>query len=293
MMASVNFWGMYCPRYTPVVMFLLEGASKSFLLLLVSWVVLGVYGRDGHSIYAHTKAEGFLVLMLTTYLIYELGLLSERNWSLRKHFGNVWNALDAVSLSLILMWALLSPSARSFDVSRGALCLSAIPLSLQILQYISLVKSFGLLVLMIRSMFVDVLMFVVVYVVCIFGFGVCFHGLFYGHAPFNSKGGTLLFLINATLGEFDFDELADIVYIGLGTTVLVLFLVLTTVLLLNLLIAQMSSTYNRIMDRSREEWSFVLVSVIFLLLCSLFSFEPCLYNHNTLSILNNGCRLPA
>jgi hypothetical protein len=240
-------------------MFLLGGLSKLAALMLVCTVSIQVYGKEGHTSYANTASEGFLVLMLCTHACYELGQLSAKNWNVVRHFSDPWNTLDVSALLLIFLWAVLCASGHNFSAARTVLSLSSIPLSLQLLQYISVVETIGLLVLMIQSMMVDVAIFIVVYFASIFGFGVCFYGLFYGSPSFDSSGATLLYLFQSTLGNFDFGALDGSTYYGIGTAVLVLFLVLTTVLLLNLLIAQMSSTYSRIKDKSKEEWSFIMV----------------------------------
>jgi hypothetical protein len=240
-------------------LFFLEGLSKAATLLLVALTTIIVYGKQGHRRYANSIAEGFLLLMLTTQICYEVGQLSTANWNLKKYFSDIWNVLDTLAVVLIGLWAVLSPSHSAFDVGRALLSLSAIPLSLQLLQYISMFRTIGLLVLMIKSMVLDVMVFVLVYVVSIFGFGVCFYGLFYGQASFESSGDTLLYLFQSTLGSFDFGALSGPPFNGVGTAVLVAFLVLTSVLLVNLLIAQMSSTYSRIKDKSREEWAYVMV----------------------------------
>jgi hypothetical protein len=258
---NTTYKALMCPRYTPATFFLLEGLSKAATLLLVATVSIDVYGKLGHTLFANSAAEGLLLLMLVTQIIYEIGQLGAVKWSLERHFADVWNSLDCAALALIGMWALLSPHRAAFDVGRALLSLSAIPLSLQMLQYISILETIGLLVLMIKSMVLDVAVFVLVYVVSIFGFGVCFYGLFYGQAPFDSSGETMLYLFQSTLGNFDFGALSGSPFNGVGTAVLVAFLVLTSVLLVNLLIAQMSSTYSRIKEKSREEWSFIMVSV--------------------------------
>jgi hypothetical protein len=246
------------PRYTPMVMFLVEGLGKAVMLVLVSYVGIVVYGKEGHGAFANTTAEGVLLLFLFTQLAYELGQLGTADWSVERYLNDAWNGLDVLSLGLVAGWALACCFPHHFHVARSLLSLSAIPLSLQMLQYISLIKSIGLLVLMIKAMIVDVMTFVLVYVVSIFGFGVCFYGLFFDEASFDSSGATLLYLFQSTLGNFDFGALNGS-YGGVGTVVLVLFLVLTTILLINLLIAQMSSTYSRISERSRDEYAYLMV----------------------------------
>jgi hypothetical protein len=250
---------LYYPRYTPALMFSLEGSCKAVVLFLVGWVAVVVYGRHEYASFKGAPSEIVLVVMTAAQMIYELGQLEEINWDVRAHFCNVWNALDAVEILLLLGWVVVA--AYNFDVARALLALSAIPLSLQMLQYLSLYREFGLLVLMVLGMTKDVVTVVAVYAVSVFGFGLCFYALYNGVEPFTSGGATALYLFQSTLGNANFNDIDRSKYSELCTAVLVVFLIFTAILLINLLIAKMSSTYERINQQSVEEWSFVKVSV--------------------------------
>jgi hypothetical protein len=247
-----------CPRYTPAVMFFIEGLSKLYTLIAVSFVCFTTYGMDAHDRYTGSVAENLLLMMLFAQISYELGQLASCDWSLEEYFGGVWNILDVSSCVLLVVWALLLPFPAYFMYAKCAVALSAIPLAVVQLQYLSLIKTLGLLVLMIQSMIVDVYVFVVVYMVSIYGFTVCFRALFYTVNDYSSTGITFVTLFMSTLGGFNMDAFEG-AYKMLGVVVMVVFLTLTNVLLVNLLIAQMSNTYNRIIFKSREEWTFIKV----------------------------------
>ena len=258
-----------CPRYTPAVMFFIEGLSKLYTLVLVSFVCTFTYGQQGHDMYVGSLEENLLVVMLLAQVSYELGQLASCGWSLSDYFGGLWNILDVMSCFLLLFWLVLIPFPEHFYIAKCSVALSAIPLALLQLQYMSLVKTLGLLVLMIQSMMVDVVTFIVVYLVSIYGFTVSFRALFYTVNDYSSTGTTFVTLFESTLGNFQFDNF-DNTYKTVGVILLVLFLILTNVLLVNLLIAQMSSTYNRIIFKSREEWTFIKVDnhMVFFVLIS-------------------------
>lgn len=247
-----------CPRYTPAVMFFIEGLSKLYILIMVSYVCFTTYGFEANNQYTNSAPENLLLMLLFSQVFYELGQLASCGWSLRDYFGGVWNILDVSNCFLLLIWALLLPTPEYFYFARCAVALSAIPLALVQLQYLSLIKTLGLLVLMIQSMMVDVSVFIVVYLVSIYGFTVSFRAMFYTVNDYSSTGVTFVTLFQSTLGNFNFDEF-DGSYKLIGVVVMVIFLTLTNVLLVNLLIAQMSSTYNRIIFKSREEWTFIKV----------------------------------
>lgn len=247
-----------CPRYTPAVMFFIEGIAKLYTLTLVSLVCTYTYGALDNDRYSNSTEENGLLVMLLAHICYEGGQLACCGWSLKDYFNGVWNMLDVASCFLLFVWAALLPFPQYFMYGKSAVALSAIPLAVLQLQYLSLIKTLGLLVLMIQSMMVDVSTFIVVYLVSIYGFTVCFRALFYTVNDYSSTGITFVTLFQSTLGNFNFDNF-DGAFKMLGIVVMVLFLTLTNVLLINLLIAQMSSTYNRIIFKSREEWTFIKV----------------------------------
>jgi hypothetical protein len=250
-----------CPRYTPAIMFFIEGLSKLYTLALVSLVCFTTYGSQSADSYSNSAEENLLLMMLVAQTLYELGQLASCGWSLKDYFGGIWNILDVACCALLMIWAFLLPNRELFYLGKVAIAMSAIPLALVQLQYLSLIKTLGLLVLMIQSMMVDVSVFIVVYLVSIYGFTVCFRALFYTVNGFSSTGIAFVTLFQSTLGQFFFDDF-DGTYKMVGIVVMVIFLTLTNVLLVNLLIAQMSSTYNRIIFKSREEWTFIKVSFI-------------------------------
>ena len=73
---------------------------------------------------------------------------------------------------------------------------------------------------------------------------------------------TILSLFSAALGQYDFHSFDDSYYVIIGSLVLMIYTTFTAVILLNLLIARMSSAYDMINERSQEEWSFIQVKHI-------------------------------
>jgi len=255
-------------------MFFIEGVSKLYTLILVSFVCNFTYGQEKQRNYSGSMAENLLVVILLAQVLYELGQLASCGWSLRDYFGGLWNILDVMSCMLLLFWLVLLPFPNYFYLGLCSIALSAIPLALLQLQYLSLIKTLGLLVLMIQSMMVDVLTFITVYLVSIYGFTVSFRAMFYTVDSYGSTGVTFITLFQSTLGNFFFSDF-DGTFATVGQLLMVVFLVLTNVLLVNLLIAQMSNTYNRIIFKSREEWTFIKVSCVMCLWCIVFVLVYC------------------
>ena len=164
---------------------------------------------------------------------------------------------------------------------RAFLASAAIPASLAMLRYFAIEKEMGNLVITCISMGKDLLAFVMVYLVSIFGFGVALRSLFqHDHLWYDQDGdgspdgtsltsgfstltSTSLTLFDATLGNYGFDLIdPESPYRVLGTILIIIFLILTTIILLNLLIAKMSSTYAAREEKALQEWEFQRAQVV-------------------------------
>ena len=148
------------------------------------------------------------------------------------------------------------------------LSVSAIPITVGILEYLSVVRSLGQLVIIVVAMMFDLANFLVIYIVFIVAFGITFHSLFVGTDVYHEDSVTFLTLYSASLNNFDFtvfDEY-DSSYVIVGRLALLVFVTLTSIVLINLLIARMSSTHTKITEKATQEWSFIRVSAIYVLL---------------------------
>jgi hypothetical protein len=199
----------YFPRSSPALMFYGEGISKFLLICSIAFISIRNYGKKDQEEIAQSNnlSDQTTVILTLSGMIYELGQLQETNWKLSQHFREIWNKLDALSYILISVWIGLLAFPEQFMIARIALGLSAIPLSISLLQYFSSVKLFGELVIMIVAIMGDLMSFLVVFFVCILGFGIAFLGIFNGEPSFHSFGKTGLTLFSASLGTFDFYEL--------------------------------------------------------------------------------------
>jgi Ion transport protein len=278
----VRFWN---PRSCPAIMFYFEGLFKFTFLVFVA-IVAYCYGTENEGDYiisqeALVRAESALAIFLFSAVIYELGQLHGSDWDWEGHFGDTWNRCDAANLALLTVWfvAWFSTGVGVFSytyIRNITVCLSSIPLAFAQLQYLSQIKSLGQLVIAILRISTDLLNFMVIYFVSIIGFAITFLGLF-----FNNKSGqyhgaykALMSLFGASLGgvAFVFDdndpsgpnEVAN----DVGRATYIVFVTLIAIILLNVLIAIMSNTFQSVTEKAMEEWSFLKVppSALFCLL---------------------------
>jgi hypothetical protein len=115
---------------------------------------------------------------------------------------------------------------------------------LRIILLFRLTRFLGPLVKMIENMMTDIVIFMVLFIVQLVVFASVGNLLFASTDAYTSFYVALKTLFDAALGNFDFDDLADndkSEY--LGDAFLFVFVIINTILLLNLLIAILSSTY--------------------------------------------------
>jgi len=265
---------LYNMRYNPSAVFMLEAVSRITVLCLITKILIlskgsGILmGGDSVSI-----ARGYVIAFVFSHFLHECGELISCNWNLYEYFDD-WNKLDTVSSILLIMWLSLD---RNYVSSPGpgvgahtVLCLAAIPIALGLLRFISINKSVGQLLIMIREMSSDVLSFFVLYVVCTVGFAITLAGLYNSNFDqsdddivansFNFLPYSFLSLYSATLGNFQFPfEVGGVNSSNnlIETILLIIYLLGSTVMLLNLLIARMSNTHQKINDNSMREWTYL------------------------------------
>lgn len=137
------------------------------------------------------------------------------------------------------------------------------------------VKDLGLLIQTAMQMVRSIQSFLILYFYILLSFAVGFLFLFYGtdaeedgaqrqlrmhrvrdgwrkNGPFTSMQSTALWLFDASLGEFNFEEVSMDLYGFLGTGMLIVFLILSPIVLMNFLIAKLSSTYEAALENSRR-----------------------------------------
>ncbi|CAN0030798.1 unnamed protein product, partial [Phaeothamnion confervicola] len=99
--------------------------------------------------------------------------------------------------------------------------------------------------------------FILVLAIVMMGFTVAFHALFSGDGAisgYQTYSETLLTLFGSMLGGFDFDAFANVQYGQVGILLMCLYLTVMMVMLLNLLIAVLSTAYAAVTDNVEKEF---------------------------------------
>jgi hypothetical protein len=131
-------------------------------------------------------------------------------------------------------------------------------MSIGLLRFLSIFRSLGRLVVMIFGMYQELISFLVVFLMSILGFGIAFHSLFPDLEGFKTSGATVLTLFDAALGGHEFGPFQGHKYQQLGTAAMAVYIVFAVIILLNLIIARMSSVHEKMDEKSFELWSMVM-----------------------------------
>jgi hypothetical protein len=117
---------------------------------------------------------------------------------------------------------------------------------------------------MTREMMLEFSYFVLLYWFCIIGFGVFFASIFYDDSNFKNIGQTVLTLFTYSLANFDLNsfDTSNRQVNDIGKIFTVIFLILTAIVLFNLLIAHMTSAYERVKAAATAEWSFFMATTV-------------------------------
>ncbi len=121
----------------------------------------------------------------------------------------------------------------------------------------------GPFVVMIHQMlFNDVLRFCIIYAVFLAGFSQAFFVLF----DSNGLGGFLGSVKQCffgMLGDFEVDTYAETTFQYVSVSLLIIYVVVVTILLLNLLIAMMGDTYGNVIEGATELWHLERARIVF------------------------------
>ena len=259
-------------RYTPATYLILEFLSELLLILIITSIVTSYEVTVNTTLSSvlllntnFSYVEIMLLIMIPARSFYTFGKISSLNYDILRYL-NPYNIMELLCLICLFIWLIdkqqyIQTSYYHRIHSRIALSLSIIPLSLRMLQYLSTYKSFGILISIIIQTVNDVQLFIAVYLVYIFGFTIFFHSLFgTKNDSLYTPSSTALFLFRSTLGDQDFTIFEnDPIFKYIGIFVYVVFLIFTTVVLLNLLIAKINNTFTTMDENATEYFSFEMV----------------------------------
>eukprot|EP00730_Choanoeca_flexa_P007583 TRINITY_DN12352_c1_g1_i1.p1 TRINITY_DN12352_c1_g1~~TRINITY_DN12352_c1_g1_i1.p1 ORF type:complete len:1459 (+),score=335.46 TRINITY_DN12352_c1_g1_i1:373-4377(+) len=251
----------------PFTRFTLDYMSHLTLCLLFSYVVLD-------------DMPDYLGSLEVFTLVWFLSLVSEElrqmhyGWRLDEHFEDQWNRLDAVILMLyfvgfIVRTADVTNSQAKID-SKAVYAFVVMALWLRLMRYYAVSKFLGPKLIMMGQMVRDVLTFVFLIVVFLFGYGVAAQSLLFPLRPVDDETFENVlfrpyFQIYGELFLEDMNAESDCagasLFTGCGAknswlvpVLLGAYILVTNILLVNLLIAMFSDTYGAVQAQSMDLW---------------------------------------
>ncbi|GMH94342.1 hypothetical protein TrVE_jg6616 [Triparma verrucosa] len=239
-------------------------------VLVQQLVLLTEYDESHHGKLIFDNLEILHATICVGFLMAEVQELktaySRGQLPLRKYWRDGWNWLDwSIQIIFVTYLALSILSCvkdtegdyalaeEYFQWSRKVLAGNSIVLWIRMLDYLSLHRALGPAVRVMALMVNDLITFSIVFAFVLIGFGSAFQTWFRSTIAFGTIPNAIVSLFAYALGEFSFSEMREESQV-FGQIVLAIFLFIGTIMLLNLLIAILSHTYEKVQQRSKEEY---------------------------------------
>ncbi|CAM9399535.1 unnamed protein product [Ectocarpus sp. 12 AP-2014] len=205
-------------------------------------------GLDGIVAHRFSLSEGACALIFITAGAYREGREMKRG--IRAYFKDQWNVLDALGMLFLFVGLVIRWDDWTSTWGPAFYALSAPLVVARVLFFAQILQFHGPMVQVIFRMTATLLQFGAVMLVVMIGFTMALHVIFRDEADF---GDTLLGLFKAMLGETGlFDEFSGGRYDPVATILVVVYLFIVTVMLLNLLIAILSTEHAQVLENTGE-----------------------------------------
>jgi hypothetical protein len=176
------------------------------------------------------------------------------------------NMTHIFSLNCIILISITGPNDWDPNgvLGNGLLATSTIFMSTGLLRYITVYESFGKLTIMMFAMIYDLFSFAVVFAMCLLGFSVALFSLLHDtefdgdpDPYFQTYSNTFVTMFSAALGNYDMTMFVnDSPYYLITYIIIMIYLILSALVLVNLVIARMTSTHDNVDEHSFEEWNY-------------------------------------
>ncbi|KAI0215316.1 Transient receptor potential cation channel subfamily M member 3 [Lamellibrachia satsuma] len=201
---------------------------------------------------------------------------------------NPWNQLDLIAYSTLILSVMLRYTVPDshFSVARMTYCVALVIFYLRFLQVFFINKNIGPKVIIVRRMVTDVMFFVCILLVFMVSYGTVSQALRYPNSPLSWSllRDVISYPFWFVLGQFNQEEMEgnvgectsdpDVSSASHGlprcpeTSWLLVpisgaYLVIANILLLNLLIAMFSNTFQNVQDQSETLWRYYLYDLIY------------------------------
>ena len=262
-----NSFKAFCSESIAVGFLKLNGTeSDNFINVCLQFTELGVRYENSQNT---MKIALILCILLAVYrmVLFLYALILYRayrlDYILVLDFAMLLNAIYTLYLFLSMDGDYDSKGDLIDELTalRFYLTILAFLLWIKFLDYLRLTKTFGVLVTIMLTMIKDLLNFFVVLLIVLLAFTSLFNILYRNDSQqYSSLYFSFQTILSAALGAFTFDTSDNLSYSYGSTAILTVYLFLTNIILLNLLIAILTNSYEKTIERSTLEHSLVIYS---------------------------------
>lgn len=175
----------------------------------------------------------------------------------RLYFKSFWNWLNILAYGAILATIPLESFGKSMDQAHhGLLSLISVSLWINLLQYLRIHKSTGILIATMGRMVRDVRQFLILYSVFLFGFSSALHAIMSHADGYKTYGDSFITSLLMLFGNLTYEPYSS----ATGWTwvfanlLLFVYLICVVIMLLNVLIAMMSTSFAIITESSEDQY---------------------------------------
>ncbi|XP_052830098.1 transient receptor potential cation channel subfamily M member 2 [Octopus bimaculoides] len=258
---NLIFYMIFLGIYSYVVLVELEQHISVLEWLLLVWVI-GIFTEEVHQIcirsWMLTKSSPSLWIKLVNYI------------------SDIWNIVDVITIILFIIGIILRYLHYS-DVARVVLSLNLISFYFRVLHMFSIHQELGPKLVMIKKMMQDLGYFFMILFVFMVAYGIATQSILHPSTPmsYDLFRGVFKKAYFQMYGELFLDEYDETncnnitgkcpstVGTYIAPILMCLYILLTNILLLNLLIAMFSCTFQNVQVNTDLHWHFQRYSLIF------------------------------
>ncbi|KAG1708696.1 hypothetical protein DVH05_022322 [Phytophthora capsici] len=235
----------------------------AYTMLVASYFIPTVWGSpDWIRLKSNTgkmvAALRFISWLLSIFLLLHVERSECRGEGVRRYFASFWNWIGVITYSAIICsipLEFVAYSELTQQVRNSALALIIVCLWVNLLQFLQMSRGSGLIIAMMAHMVKDIYRFFLLYSVFLLGFSGAFYlllGETSGYETFTTSFITVYLMLYGQLTYDNFKNAKGYTWYT-SNFLLLVHLLSAVVVLLNILIAMMATTYAEVWDAAEAE----------------------------------------
>lgn len=232
----------------------------AYCILLVAYYVPTIWA-DPDWIELQTPFDYWVALsralswICSAYLLFRVEGNEFLGETARGYFGSFWNLLNMTTYGAVMTTIPLEFVESLAQVRNCVLALLIVSLWLNLLQFLQMSTESGLLIAMMSHMAKDVYRFLLLYAVFLFGFSGAFYILLRGSTGYENFTNAFLTVFLMLYGQVTFDTFnaAKGWIWHTSVALLMVHLMCVVIVLLNILIAMMATTYSDVWESAEAQ----------------------------------------